>query len=233
MEPIRVLIAEDSEFMRIAYMRILESESDLCVVAMAADGEVAVNQAIEMAPDVAIIDIRMPKLDGIKAAQRILERHPRMGIVIISAYDDLAFVADLMQGGAARKAFLLKTSLTTISELIRIVEAVHQGHTVLDPSIVQRLARLYSKHPNALTASLSETEQDMLGLMAEGYDDSFIGRALHLNDQQIEEHSGSIFGKLGLTEGAALDRRIKAIQAFVAGIHTVPLASAGPVPSLS
>ncbi len=233
MEPIRILIAEDSEFMRIAYMRILESESDLCVVAMAADGEAAVKQAIELAPDVSIIDIRMPKLDGIKAAHRILEKHPTMGIVIISAYDDLAFVADLMQNGPERKAFLLKTSLSTISELIRIVESVHQGQTVLDPSIVQRLARLYCKYPNSLTATLSETEQDMLGLMAEGYDDPFIGRALHLNEEQIEKHSGSIFSKLGLSEGAALDRRIKAIQAFVGGIHTVPLSSAGPVPTVS
>ena len=233
MEPIRVLIAEDSEFMRIAYMRILESESNLCVVAMAADGETAVTQAIEMSPDVAIIDIRMPKLDGIRAAHKILEKHPRMGIVIISAYDDLAFVADLMQNGPERKAFLLKTSLATISELIKVVEAVHQGQTVLDPSIVQRLARLYCKYPNNLTASLSETEQDMLGLMAEGYDDSFIGRALHMNDEQIEQHSGSIFGKLGLSEGEASDRRIKAIQAFVGGIHSVPLSSAGPVPTIS
>ena len=233
MEPIRVLIAEDSEFMRIAYMRILESESSLCVVALAADGETAVNQAIEMGPDVSIIDIRMPKLDGIKAAHKILQKHPKMGIVIISAYDDLAFVADLMQNSPARKAFLLKTSLSTISELIRIVEAVHQGQTVLDLSIVQRLSRLYSKHPNTLTASLSEPEQDMLGLMAEGYDDSFIGRALHLNEEQVEEQSNSIFSKLGLSEGAALDRRIKSIQAFVGGINAIPISSASPMPTLS
>ena len=210
MEPIRVLIAEDSEFIQIAYMRILGSESKLCIVALAADGETAVNQAIEMTPDVSIIDIRMPKLDGIEAVHRILEKRPKMGIVIISAYDDLAFVADLMQDGPERKAFLLKTSLTTISDLIKIVEAVHEGQTVLDPSIIQRLARLYCKYPNNLTATLSETEQDMLGLMAEGYGDSFIGRALHLDDEQIERHSGSIFDKLGLSEGEALSRPMKA-----------------------
>lgn len=233
MDPIRILIAEDSEFMRIAYQRILEAESHLKVVGMAADGERTVETAMETVPDVAIIDIRMPKIDGIRAAHSILEQHPGTGIVIISAYDDLNFVADLMQNGSQRKAFLLKTSLATISDLVRVVEAVSKGQTVLDPSIVQRLARLYCKHPNSLSALLSDMEQDMLGLMAEGYDDAFIGRALHLDDKLVEEHSGSIFGKLGLPEGPDLDRRIKAIQAFVDGIHNVPLTSSGPVPSLS
>ena len=214
-------------------MRILEAELKLSVVALAADGEPAVNQAIEMTPDVSIIDIRMPKLDGIKAAHRILEKRPKMGIVIISAYDDLAFVADLGPLAPDRKAFLLKTSVATISDLIKIVEAVHEDQTVLDPSIVRRLARLYCKYLSNLTTSLSETEQDILGLMAEEHDGSLIGRTLHLDDEQIERHSGSIFDKLGLSEGGALSRRMKAIQAFVGRIHSVPLWSPGSVPILS
>lgn len=226
MEQLQILIADDSEFMRIAYKRILESQSNLRVVAMASNGEEAVQKAAESAPDVAILDIRMPKIDGIKVAHDILARRPDTGIVIISAYDDLSFVADLMQSGAARKAYLLKNSLSDISELIRIVEAVNQGHTVLDSGIVHKMARLYCKHSESLSADLTETEQDLLGLMAEGYDDAYICRNLHMDQGQVEDQSNSLYNKFGITEGTSQERRIKAIQAFVDQIHLVPLSMA-------
>ena len=112
MDSLRVTIADDSEFMRIAYKRILESQSNFRVVAMASNGEEAVQKAAESASDVAILDIRMPKVDGIKVAHEILKLRPGTAIVIISAYDDLSFVADLMQNGLGRKAYLLKNSLS-------------------------------------------------------------------------------------------------------------------------
>ena len=226
MEQLQILIADDSEFMRIAYKRILESQANLRVVAMASNGEEAVQKAAESAPDVAILDIRMPKVDGIKVAHEILEQRPGTAIVIISAYDDLSFVADLMQNGAGRKAYLLKNSLSDISELIRIVEAVDQGHTVLDSGIVHKMARLYCKHSEALTAALNDAEQDLLCLMAEGYDDAYICRTLHMDKDQIEDKSDSIYRKFGIDNGTAQERRIKAIQAFVNQIHLVPLSMA-------
>ena len=227
MEQLQILIADDSEFMRIAYKRILESQSSFRVVAMASNGEEAVQKAAESAPDVAILDIRMPKVDGIKVAHEILKLRPGTGIVIISAYDDLSFVADLMQNGAAQKAYLLKNSLSDIFELIRIVEAIDQGHTVLDSGIVHKLARLYCKHSDVLNTTLTAMEQDLLGLMAEGYDDAYICRALHMDQEQVEDNSESIYRKFGFDEGTAQHRRIKAIQAFVEQIHLVPLSLAG------
>ena len=226
MEQLQILIADDSEFMRIAYKRILESQANLRVVAMASNGEEAVQKAAESAPDVAILDIRMPKVDGIKVAHEILEQRPGTAIVIISAYDDLSFVADLMQNGTGRKAYLLKNSLSDISELIRIVEAVDRGHTVLDSGIVHKMARLYCKHSEALTAALNDAEQDLLCLMAEGYDDAYICRTLHMDQDQIVEKSDSIYRKFGIDNGTAQERRINAIQAFVDQIHLVPLSMA-------
>ena len=226
MERLKILIADDSEFMRIAYKRILESQANLQVVAMASNGEEAVQKAAESTPEVAILDIRMPKVDGIKVAHEILERRPNTAIVIISAYDDLAYVADLMRNGAGRKAYLLKYSLSDISELIRIVEAVHQGHTVLDPAIVQRLARLYCKHSDVLNTALSGIEQDLLGLMVEGYDDAHICRTLHMDQEQVVNHSESIYRKFAIDEGTAQERRIRAIRSFVEQIHRVPLSMA-------
>ena len=227
MEQLQILIADDSEFMRIAYKRILEAQSEFRVVAMASNGEEAVQKAAESAPDVAILDIRMPKVDGIKVAHEILKRRPGTAIVIISAYDDLSFVADLMRNGAARKAYLLKNSLSDISELIRIVEAVNQGHTVLDSGIVHKMARLYCKHSDVLQTTLTGVEQDLLGLMAEGYDDAYICRSLHMDQEQVEDNAESIYGKFQLGPGTAQERRQKAVQAFVEQIHTVPLSVSG------
>ena len=223
MDQLRILIADDSEFIRIAYKRVLESQPNLRVVAMASDGKQAVAKAMATAPEVAILDIRMPKLDGIKAAHRILDRHPDTGIVIISAYGHLSYVADLMKNGPERKAYLLKNSLSDISEIIRTVEAVSRGQTVLDPAIVQRLASLYCEHSNSLVSVLSPMEQDVLCLMVEGYDGQYIGNTLHLDQGQVAEHAGSIFQKFGITEGSEFDRSIKATQAFVSQIHEVPL----------
>ncbi|MDA1129029.1 MAG: response regulator transcription factor [Chloroflexi bacterium] len=227
MAQLQILIADDSEFMRIAYKRILESQSNFRVVAMASNGEEAVQKAAESTPDVAILDIRMPKVDGIKVAHELLKRRPNTGIVIISAYDDLSFVADLMQGGSQRKAYLLKNSLSDISELIRIVEAVYQGHTVLDSGIVHKMARLYCKHSELLQTTMTDSEQDLLGLMAEGYDDAYICRALHMGQDQVEDNAESIYRKFGIDQSTTQTRRIKAIQAFVEQINKIPLTVAG------
>jgi len=223
MEQLKILIADDSEFMRIAYKRILESQSGLRVVAMAANGEEAVQKAAESTPDVAILDIRMPKLDGIKVAHRILQDQPGTAIVIISAYDDMSYVAELMQNGSARKAYLLKNSLSDISELIRIVEAVHRGHTVLDSGIVHMMARLYSKHSGALGTDLNNIEQDLLGFMAEGYDIGYFCRVTYMHQEEVQKYLDSIFAKLGIVEGTAEERQFRAIQVFVEQIHQVPL----------
>ncbi len=226
MEQLQVLIADDSEFMRVAYRRILESESDLPVVGMAVNGEEAVQKAAETCPDVAILDVRMPRVDGIQAAHEIRKQNPTTSIVVISAYDDLAFVADLMRNGVENKAYLLKHSLSEVTSLVRVVEAVHNGQTILDAGIVQRMARLFCKHSDRLESSLHDEEQEILGLMAEGYNDSGISATLHLDHTQVDELSHSIYAKLSLLGGTTLDRRIMAIQEFVRQIHKVPFSMA-------
>lgn len=226
MQQLQVLIADDSEFMRVAYRRILELESNMQIVAMAANGEEAVQKAAETKPDVAILDVRMPKFDGIQAAHEIRRQDPDTSIVVISAYDDLAFVADLMRNGVEKKAYLLKSSLFDITGLIRAVGAVDQGQTILDSGIVQRMARLFCKHSDLLKSNLSGEEQDILGLMAEGFGDGEISATLHLDRTQVQDQSESIYEKFGLPGGTTSDRRLMAIQEFVNQIHKVPLAMA-------
>ncbi len=124
MTELRILVADDNQFMRTAYKRILDTQEDFEVVGMASDGDEALDLAMELSPDVAVLDVRMPKKDGIAVAHYITARDAQTGIVLISAYDDLAFVSAIMKNGAARKAYILKNSLDDISELIRVVEAV-------------------------------------------------------------------------------------------------------------
>jgi len=226
MEQLYVLIADDSEFMRVAYKRILESQPGLKVVAMAANGEEATKMAEETFPDVAILDVWMPKVDGIQAAHDIRKQDPDTAIVVISSYEDLDLVADLMQNGVERKAYLLKHSITNITDLVSIVQAVHEGQTILVSSIVQRMASLFCKHSAALGTDLNEPEQDILGLMAEGYDDDRICETMHLDQTQMAECSASLYTKLGILGGTAPERRLIAIQTFVSQIHKVPLSGA-------
>ena len=157
--------------MRTAYKRVLESQSNLQIVAMATNGEEAVQKAKQTASDMAILDVRMPILDGIQAAHEIRIQRPETAIVVISASDDLALVADLMRNGVERKSYLLKQSIYYVLGLVRIIEAVYEGHTILDSGIIQRMAHLFCKHADNLHTGLNDTEQDLLCLMAEECDD--------------------------------------------------------------
>ena len=97
----------------------------------------------------------------------------------------------------------------------------------MDSGIVHKMARLYCKHSDLLQTDLSDVEQDLLGLMVEGYDDAYICRALHMDQAQLEDNATAIYGKFGLDHGSVQERRTKAIQAFVELIHSVPLSVAG------
>ena len=174
----------------------------------------------------AILDVMMPKVDSIQVAHQIRQRHPETAIVVISAYEDLSFVADLMRNGVGRKAYLLKHSISDIAGLVRVVEAVYGGHTVLDSGIIQRMARLFCKYSGALGTELSGTEQDVLVLVADGYDDDLICETLRLGQTQIEEHSASMYAKFGISGGSPSEQRIAVVQAFVEQIHKIPLSKA-------
>jgi len=215
MSQLRILVADDNQFMRTAYKRILDTQDEFEVVGMASDGQEALDKALELAPDVAILDVRMPKMDGIEAAHKITARHPQTGIVLISAYDDLAFVSAIMKDGATRKAYILKNSLDDIAELIRVVEAVANGQAVLDPAIVQKLMAIYNRQSGSQSDPLTETEENVLKLMLEGHDEDAIAQTLGLPREPVEAFAASGCKKLGLAEQDGSDRTPRAVQALV------------------
>ena len=215
MEQLRVIVADDAQFMRVAYKRILEPQEHIEVVGMAADGEEVLKQAELLDPDVAILDIRMPKMNGIEVAQRLKQSRPDIGVVIISHYDDTEYILELLKDGPEGKAYLLKTSVDNIDELVRAVEAVAKGQTVLDPVIVQRLAKIQSLQADSPLAQLTEREMDVLGVMAEGYNNANISKKLFVEERTVENHTNSIYAKLDLTQSTGYHRRVQAVLAFV------------------
>ena len=197
MDQIRILLADDHAVVREGTRQILEQEPDLKVVAEAGDGEEAVQLAGTCKPDVAIIDIAMPKLNGIAATQQIKALYPAIAVLILSAYDDDPFVVALLEAGAA--GYLLKSIRGY--ELIDAVRAVHAGESVLHPSIARKVLNRFvpasgKAKRQELPEVLSEREAEVLKLAARGLSNRDIASELCLSLHTVEAHLLHIFNKL-------------------------------------
>ena len=197
MDQIRVLIADDHAVVREGTRQILEQEPDLIVVAEACDGEEAVNLAGSAMPNVAIIDIAMPKVDGIEATQKIKTLYPGIAVLILTAYDDEQFIFSLLEAGAA--GYLLKS--VRGRELIDAVRRVYVGESVLHPAIARKVLNRFVPGPGKSTIPeqvevLSKREMDVLKLAARGLSNQDIANELYLSLRTIQAHLGHIFNKL-------------------------------------
>ena len=199
LETIKILIADDHAVVREGTRQILEREPELKVVAEAGDGEEAVRLAGNCKPDVAIIDIAMPKVDGIEATKRIKERYPAIAVLILTAHDDDQFVFSLMEAGAA--GYLLKDIRG--QELIDAVRAVYAGESVLHPAIARKVLNHFvpaTGKPRRQEPAmvLSEREMDVLKLATRGLSNQDIAGELCLSLRTVQAHLGHIFNKLGV-----------------------------------
>ncbi len=197
MDRIRILIADDHAVVREGTRHILEQEQDLEVVAEAADGGEAVELATELKPDVAIIDIAMPHVDGIEATRRIKELCPGIGVLILSAYDDDQFVFNLLEAGAA--GYLLKD--VHGRELVDAVRAVHAGESVLHPSIARKVLNRFVSRTEKIKRrepleTLSQREKEILRLATRGLSNKDIAEQLFLSVRTVQGHLTHIFNKL-------------------------------------
>ena len=197
MEKIKILIADDHAVVREGTRQILEREPDLKVVAEAGDGEEAVRLASSSKPDVAIIDIAMPKVDGIEATRQIKALYPTIAVLILSAYDDDQFVFSLLEAGAA--GYLLKSVRSR--ELIDAVRAVYAGESVLHPSIARKVLNRFVPAPGKPRRQepsdvLSKRETEVLRLATQGLSNQEIANELCLSLRTVQAHLGHIFNKL-------------------------------------
>jgi DNA-binding NarL/FixJ family response regulator len=197
MHKIKVLLADDHDLVREGTRELLEREEDILVVAEAGDGEDAVRLTDEHRPDVALVDIAMPNLNGIDATREIKAISPATAVLVLTAYDDDQYVFALLEAGAA--GYLLKN--VRGRDLVEAIRAVHAGESALHPVIARKVinhfARPASPPPEqSRSPHLSERELDVLRLAAKGMSNRDIARDLHLSERTIQAHLSTVFTKM-------------------------------------
>jgi two-component system, NarL family, response regulator NreC len=202
---IRILLADDHTVMRRGLRLLIESQPEFSVVAEASDGRQAVQQAEATMPDVAVMDIAMPNLSGIEAAQRIATAQPNTAIVILSMHSDEGYVLRALKVGA--KGYLLKDSAE--GDLIEAIKAVHQGKTFFSPEISKMLVEDYVREIRTRGAEdaydlLTSREREILQLLAERKSNKEIALALNISVYTIETHRRNLHEKLNLHSLAEL-----------------------------
>ncbi|TQE40474.1 response regulator [Streptomyces ipomoeae] len=213
---IRVLIADDQQMVRQGFSVLLNTQPDIDVVGQAVHGLDAIDKVTELAPDVVLMDIRMPELGGIEATRRITAEHPHIRVLVLTTFDLDEYVYEALRAGAS--GFLLKdASADQLAEAVRVVAA---GDALLAPGITRRLIAEFSRlgtAPRALlkdrVGDLTERETEVLALIAQGLSNAEIAERLVVAEQTVKTHVGRILVKLGLR-----DRTQAAVFAYESGL---------------
>ncbi|MEU5265007.1 response regulator transcription factor [Amycolatopsis sp. NPDC021455] len=193
---IRVMLVDDHPVVREGLRGMLEAEADLTVVGEAGSGDEAVALDRVAEPDVVLMDLRMPGLDGVGATKRILRDRPGRRIVVLTTYETDADILRAVEAGAS--GYLLKDASRT--ELANAIRAAARGETVLAPSVAGKLVnRVRNPEPQPLSAR----EVEVLRLVAKGSTNADIGRALHISEATVKTHLLRVFGKLGVSDRTA------------------------------
>jgi DNA-binding NarL/FixJ family response regulator len=207
---ISVLLVDDHKIVREGTRQLLERSSDIHVDGEASDGLEAVNLAAEIQPDVVVMDVRMPRLNGIEATRAITTRFPKIKVLILSAYDDDSYVFPLLEAGAS--GYLLKTS--SGAELAEAIRQVAAGQTALSPRVSTKIVNRMNTHQvyrtNTMLEGLTEREMEVLRAAAHGDPNKVIAAKLGISAQTVQVHLRNIFGKLLV--GSRAEAVARAIQ---------------------
>jgi DNA-binding NarL/FixJ family response regulator len=206
--PIRILIAEDQRIVREGLIALLEDESEVAIVGEASGGAEAVELFARLQPDVVLMDLQMPGVDGPEATRRIRERSPDARILVLTTYATDEFIFKALRAGA--RGYLLKDA--SADELLEAIHAVHQGRTLLAPEVAERLvAGVSASTPEPLTAR----ELEVLTLLGQGRSNGEIADTLTIAPRTVKVHVQNILGKLGAsnrTEAVSIAVRQKLIS---------------------
>jgi len=211
----RVVLAEDDVLLREGLASLLQ-RSGFDVLGQGGDGETLLRLVQETTPDLVIVDIRMPpehNIEGLEAARAIRAQWPDVGIVVLSAYIEVEHAMELLEEGARKIGYLLKTRVTDVAEFLDTLDRVARGASVVDPALVQELVA--ARRRNDPLAALSTREREVLSLMAEGRSNAGIARRLWVSEGTVEKHVRSIMTKLGLPEAEDDHRRVLAVVTFL------------------
>lgn len=197
--PIRIMIADDHTIVRQGLARLLEDQPNLTVVGEATDGRMALEKALELEPDIIIMDIAMPLMNGIEAAKRIRKELPKTKILILSMYSNEHHIHELLETGVS--GYLLKDS--SGRDIINAIQAAMKGETFLSPSISKKVVESYlsprkSSSMEERYKQLSNREREVFQLIAEGHSTRQIGEMLCVSVSTVKSHKGKIMEKLGI-----------------------------------
>ena len=203
--PIRVLLADDHTLLRDGLVRILESEGDVQVIAQAADGGEALEQALALRPDVVVTDVSMPRLSGIELAHRLHQALPHTRVLVLTMHQEDQYVLQAVRAGAS--GYLVKDS--PAAELLAAVRNVHAGRGHFGPQVARALAEQL-QHPERVSddpyATLTRREREVFRLIAEGLTTKEIARQLSISTKTAENHRARVLGKIGVRNTAELVR---------------------------
>ncbi|MGP4112642.1 response regulator [Streptomyces sp. 4N509B] len=201
---IRLLIVDDQELIRTGFRLFLQTQSDLDVVGEAADGHEALARAAALRPDVVLMDVRMPRMDGVEATSRLTASEAAPRVLILTTYDLDEYVFGALRAGAS--GFLLKDA--SRDRLLEAIRVVHAGEALLSPSITRRLIEDYAtrtaplRPPTRPLAGLTPRERETLLLVARGLSNTEIAEHLVVTEATVKSHVGSVFAKLHLRDRA-------------------------------
>ena len=196
--PIRLLIADDHPLFRQGLRAMLDSTDRFDVVGEAADGDEAVARTLELRPDVVLMDLRMPGLNGIDATRRILDASPGIGILVLTMFEDDDSVFAAMRAGA--RGYLLKGSEQ--DDVLRAISAIASGEAIFGPAIAGRLIAYFSSANATAFPDLTDREREVLELIAQGRNNQAIADELVLSLKTVRNHVSNIFNKLQVTDRA-------------------------------
>ena len=209
----RIIICDDQALIRDALHMILRLEADMDVVGLAQDGAEAVDMVAQKKPDLVIMDLNMPGMNGVEATRRICLNHPDIKVLVLTTYDDDAWVFDAIRAGAS--GYLLKD--TPREEVVRAIKGTAAGKSFIDPAVAGRLLNqiaVQSTKPSSLIMEkLTEREADVLRLVARGLNNADIAERLHLSEGTVRNHISVILAKLNVS-----DRTQAAVIAIQHGI---------------
>jgi DNA-binding NarL/FixJ family response regulator len=217
--PIRLVVADDHYLVREGVRRLLETQPDLEIAAVCGDLDALLAAVDAERPDVVITDIRMPPGgadEGIQAAERLRETSPEVGVVVLSQYVNPSYALALLEGGSARRAYLLKERVEDVDQLVAAIRAVAEGGSVIDPKVVEALVAENARSERSPVNQLTPREHDVLREMAEGKNNAAIAEALFLTERSVEKVIHSIFLKLGLSWEPTVHKRVKAVILYLA-----------------
>jgi DNA-binding NarL/FixJ family response regulator len=206
MKLIRILLAEDQTLMRQGLKTILELEPDFRIAAEAEDGKAAVKLALELRPDIILMDVQMPRMNGVEATAAICHSWPEAKVIILTTFDRDDYVFQGVRAGAV--GYLLKD--LPAEKLIETIRRVHDGEVFIQPEIASRTLRAALHSGGELIEPLSEREREVLVMLAQGIPNKEIADKLHLAEGTVKNHVSNILGKLqaqNRTEAADIARR--------------------------